>query len=189
MAGCTTFSALVKYVLILTPQSELSAVAGVRALGDLVFAPPPTRPLKCVFIIGLPRSATSHIHDSLVKTCGASTATFLDNLFPTLSLQRLLQPAVRLVSARLSAAYTSQHHRIETDEYDEEDQVLLHRWHNIWIHAFFTRRFNRALAYHAKVLAFNDECMPWIERTIRMLCARDGRDLFIGKPVASSLEW
>lgn len=74
--GWYDFLAIVKYVLILTPQRC------VRLLGHVLMPGAPPSPPRTIFIIGLPRSATSHIHDCLLKACGASAAVFLDNLFP-----------------------------------------------------------------------------------------------------------
>mmetsp|Transcript_15110 Transcript_15110/g.38990 ORF Transcript_15110/g.38990 Transcript_15110/m.38990 type:complete len:435 (+) Transcript_15110:105-1409(+) len=181
--------AIIKYVLLLTPQRC------VRLLGKLLAcqAPACQRQPQTVFIIGLPRSATSHIHDCLIRACDgkASACVFLDNLFPTQSLQRVLRPLVRLVSHSLAGRYSSNHHHLETDEWDEEDQVLLHRWHNLWIHAFLSKHVNGVIA-HSKTISimdYDDDDLPWIDECIRAICARDGTSLFIGKPVATSPEY
>lgn len=181
-------------------------LANLLFLRDWLFAPIQPwwrslrQPSQLVFIIGVPRAGTTNVHRSLHHCTGASSATTWDIIVPPrpgLSrwIRRLFRPLVAFIIQR-TGVLDGDRHKVDLDEPEEEDHTILETNRGLIATLLTSRTLNHAMLFSSSEDPLDSESSPFfrdehsmrgIDRTIRAVCDNLGSDIFVGKPLASSL--
>jgi len=95
----------------------------------------------------------------------------------------LVKPFASLLAGR----FDTPSHRLGLDLFEEEDQLMVHQYRNLWVHLFFSHDVaHRILKRHDAFHCYDDASFRLMDHYCAEKCRVSHANVFLGKPLCSS---